>query len=236
MNSHKQYKAVFLDWDDTIGDFYRAEQLSLREIYAKYDINKFYASFADFYNTYHPYNIHLWELYGRDEISKEELAFERFYHPVRNVENGAELANKMKDDFLMFTTENFSVLPDAVDMVKYLAEKYPLTIVSNGFIEVQYEKIRRSGLAEYFSNVVLSEEVGAQKPNPKIFYYALQKNNLTADEVIMLGDGYSSDIQGAINAGIDQIWYQREELMKEELRQMPATYKIKSLMQVKDIL
>ncbi|MBR1807829.1 MAG: YjjG family noncanonical pyrimidine nucleotidase [Paludibacteraceae bacterium] len=202
----KQYKAIFLDWDDTIGDFSHAEQHALRDLYSMYGLERLYAEFQDFYDCYHPYNIYLWELYGRSEITKEELAFRRFYHPVESLENGESVAKMLADDFLRLTTKHFRLLPGAADTVRYLAEKYPLTIVSNGFSEVQYTKIRLSGLSNCFRHVVLSEEAGVQKPNPLIYEKALQLNGMQKEEVLMIGDSYNSDIQGAINAGIDQMW------------------------------
>ena len=95
--------------------------------------------------------------------------------------------------------------------MKYLAAKYPLTIVSNGFKEVQYYKFEHSGLAPYLTHTLISEEVGINKPQPGIFHIALQRNGITADEALMIGDSYSSDIAGAKAAGIDQIWIHEGE-------------------------
>ena len=79
---------------------------------------------------------------------------------------------------------------------------------------------------------MLSEEVGVQKPDPAIFERALQLNRLTADEVVMVGDSFMSDIQGAINAGIDQIWIQQNDIDDNR----PSTYKISSIRQLTDLL
>ena len=87
-----------------------------------------------------------------------------------------------------------------------MAQKYPLTIVSNGFREVQYYKFAHSGLQSCFTHLLVSDEIGINKPQPGIFQIALEKNGITADEAIMIGDSYSSDIAGAKAAGIDQIW------------------------------
>ena len=103
------------------------------------------------------------------------------------------------------------MLPDAERVVKYLASKYPLTIISNGFKEVQYYKFEHSGLAPYFTHTLISEEVGINKPQPGIFQIALERNAITADEAVMIGDSYSSDIAGAKAAGIDQIWIHEGE-------------------------
>ena len=136
----------------------------------------------------------------------------------------------MGDEFLRLTNKYFSVLPGAAEVVRELAKKYPLTIISNGFKEVQYYKFAHSGLAECFAHTIISEEVGINKPQPGIFQIALEKNGVGAEEAIMIGDSYSSDIQGAKNAGIDQIWLHQGEADET------ATYIVSELSEVFKIL
>ncbi len=235
----KKYKAVFLDWDDTIGDFHGAADLALAQMYEKYQLDRYFASLDEFVGLYKPHNLELWAKYGEDKVTKEYLSLDRFLFPLMHgslYPNGEtaqviRLAMTMSDDFLALTTAHFSLLPGAEEIVRYLAEKYPLTIVTNGFIEVQYEKFDKSGLKDCFSHIVLSEEVGCQKPNPRIFEEALRLNGLSADEVVMVGDSWYSDIQGAINAGIDQIWV-TDHLSDD----CAPTYTVKSLEEIKSIL
>ncbi len=227
----KTYKAIFLDWDDTIGNFRHAERQALTDLYNIYHLDSLFPSFDDFFNCYHPYNISLWELYGRSEITKEELAFRRFHHPVESLPDSEQLAKTMGADFLRLTTRHFSLLPNADRVVRYLARKYPLTIVSNGFIEVQYKKIELSGLQSCFRYIVLSEEVGAQKPNPVIYEKALELNRLPAEQVLMIGDSYNSDIQGAINAGIDQLW-----ITADLSDPRPSTYRTDNILNLINLL
>ena len=238
----KKYKAVFLDWDDTIGDFHGAADLALAQMYEKYQLDRYFASLDEFVGLYKPHNLELWAKYGEDKVTKEYLSLDRFLFPLMHgslYPNGetaqvVRLAMTMSDDFLALTTAHFSLLPGAEELVRYLAEKYPLTIVTNGFIEVQYEKFDKSGLKDYFSHIVLSEEVGCQKPNPRIFEEALRMNGLQAEEVVMIGDSWNSDIQGAINAGIDQIWIRKS---KDPLPEgQSATYLVQSLSEVMEIL
>ena len=235
----KKYKAVFLDWDDTIGDFHGAADLALAQMYEKYQLDRYFASLDEFVGLYKPHNLELWAKYGEDKVTKEYLSLDRFLFPLMHgslYPNGEtaqviRLAMTMSDDFLALTTAHFSLLPGAEEIVRYLAEKYPLTIVTNGFVEVQYEKFDKSGLKDYFSHIVLSEEVGYQKPNPRIFEEALRLNGLSADEVVMVGDSWYSDIQGAINAGIDQIWVTGK--LSDDC---VPTYAVKSLDEIKSIL
>lgn len=227
----KKYKALFLDWDDTIGDFKNAAFRSLQEIYAKHHLEAMGYSFEAFYETYSQHNLYLWEQYGLDKVTKDYLEHDRFFYPLMMapkplpMKEASELAQIVGKEHLNHTTDYFAPLPGAIDFVRALAEKYPLTIVSNGFVEVQYKKIEASGLRNCFAHIILSEEVGCQKPNPKIYEEALRQNGLKADDVLMIGDSWTSDIQGAINAGIDQLWVSPAA----EADEHPATYKVSCL-------
>lgn len=243
----KQYKAVFIDWDDTIGDFLGAAKLALQDMYEKYNLSEYFASFEEFFLLYKPHNIELWDKYGKDLVTKEYLSFDRFFFPLMHGsrvgerlkvkgerQDVAALAEQLSEDFLNMTTARFSLLPGAEDLVRYLADRYPLTIVTNGFVEVQYEKFEKSGLRDCFAHIVLSEEVGCQKPNPRIFEEALRMNGISAEDVVMIGDSWNSDIQGAINAGIDQIWVRKS---KDQLPEgQSATYLVQTLSEVMEIL
>lgn len=207
----KQYKALFLDWDDTIGDWTQAEHHALRDLYDTYHLDRLYPTFEDYIGAYKPYNLELWGQYGRGEVSKEKLHFERFYRPIETLrvesqESRVRMAREMGAEFLRLTNKYFSVLPGAAEVVRRLASRYPLTIISSGFKEVQYYKFAHSGLQDCFAHTIISEEVGINKPQPEIFRIALRLNNVHAEEALMIGDSYSSDIAGAKAAGIDQVW------------------------------
>ena len=247
----KQYKAVFIDWDDTIGDFIGAAKQALYEMYDKYHLSDYFASHEEFVALYKPHNIELWDKYGKDLVTKEYLSFDRFFYPLMHGskvkgekgkvkgENLCVLAEQLSEDFLNMTTAHFSLLDGAEELVRYLAKKYPLTVVTNGFVEVQYEKFDKSGLRDCFAHIVLSEEVGCQKPNPRIFEEALRMNGLQAEDVVMIGDSWSSDIQGAINAGIDQIWIKKSKeqgTKNQDTIVQTATYIVHNLSEVMGIL
>ena len=236
----KQYKAIFLDWDDTIGDWTTAEHKALQDIYVHYQLNRLYPTFEDYLNAYKPYNLELWGMYGRGEVTKEWLHLQRFLKPLlANDANGeneemVKLAHEIGAEFLRLTNKYFCLMPDAERVVKYLAGKYLLTIISNGFKEVQYYKFEHSGLAPYFTHTLISEEVGINKPQPGIFEIALERNGITAAEALMIGDSYSSDIAGAKAAGIDQMWITNEGA--NELPNEGATYVVPKLTDVMEIV
>jgi len=238
----KQYKAIFLDWDDTIGDWTTAEHKALQEIYTTYRLNRLYSTFEDYLHAYKPYNLELWGMYGRGEVTKERLHLQRFLRPLlANDANGEDdandetvkLAHEIGAEFLRLTNKYFCLMPEAERVVKYLAGRSPLTIISNGFKEVQYYKFEHSGLAKYLTHTLISEEVGINKPQPEIFRIALERNGITADEALMIGDSYSSDIAGAKAAGIDQMWIKGDGI---PVTGETATYIVPKLIDVMNIL
>jgi putative hydrolase of the HAD superfamily len=229
----KSYKHVFIDLDDTIWDFHANARLSLKEIFENRNLDKLFEDFEHFFKIYAKRNLELWEMYGKGEVTKEFLMVERFRHPlaVMGVDN-VKLAAEIGDEFLEILPTKTTLLPYSIELLDYLQSKYSLTIISNGFVEVQYKKLRACNLEHYFSHIVLSEAAGALKPDKRIFEYALELNKATANEAIMIGDSYAADIIGAINAGIDQIFLSQ----KFDTKKNTATYWVKELREIIDLL
>lgn len=228
------YKAVFMDLDDTLWDFHANAKSSLQEIYIEKNLGKYFDSFEQYFSIYAKRNVELWEQYGKGTISKEELSLERFLHPLIQVgiDNSA-LAKEIGEEYLGLLPTRTMLVPHAKELLEYLYPKYPLTIVSNGFVEVQYKKLHSCQIEQYFSHVVLSEAAEALKPDKRIFEYALQLNNAIASETIMIGDSYEADILGAKHAGIDQIYFNPDPEDPDNAK--PATYRVNRLKDIMNI-
>ena len=200
---------LLIDLDDTLWDFRRNSKIAMQEIYNDYELNQYYDSFESFYDIYMVKNHQLWEQYAKGEITKDYLSLERFLYPLRVVGNeDVELAKKLGKDFLYRTTMQTNLVDGAIETLEYLkAQGYILSIISNGFVEVQYTKLRRSGLIPYFANVFLSEEIGYQKPDIRFFQAVLDRLNASPSECLVIGDNFQTDIQGAQNANIRAVFY-----------------------------
>jgi putative hydrolase of the HAD superfamily len=145
------------------------------------------------------------------------------------------LAKKLGEDFLYRTTMQTNLVDGAIEILDYLKGKgYILSIISNGFVEVQYTKLRRSGLLPYFSNVFLSEEIGCQKPNIRFFQAVLEKLQAKPAECLVIGDNLQTDIQGAQNANINSIFFANGSEFSENSGQFMVI--IQNLMQLKKLL
>jgi len=232
----KNYKYVFIDLDDTIWDFHANARLAMKDMFDDRDLIRYFEDFNQFFDIYAKRNIELWELYGKGEITKEYLSKERFLYPLSKMGiTDEKLAVEIGQHYLDNLPTKTALMPHAIELLDYLTEKkYPLTIISNGFVEVQYRKMRSSGIEHYFNHIVLSEAAGALKPDKQIFEYALELNGAKPNEAIMIGDSYAADIVGAINAGIDSVYY---PLHYPENGEKPeCTYMIRSLREVMEIL
>jgi putative hydrolase of the HAD superfamily len=113
--------------------------------------------------------------------------------------------NKFSVEFLYRTPRKKHLLDGASEVIRDLAKKYPLFILTNGFDDIQYVKVEASGLQHYFQEIITSQQVGTQKPDIKFFEYALKTANCMAHEAVMVGDHPIADILGAENAGIRSI-------------------------------
>ncbi len=229
-----EYKTLFFDLDDTIWDTSSNARESMEEVYRDYRFDRFFPAFDDFYGVYLPHNLHLWERYRKGEVTKHELIVERLLFPLRPF--GAfdeKFALGLNEDFLNRTSAKTKLLPGAIEVLEYLYPKYPMYILSNGFEEVQHRKINNSGLEPYFKGVVLSDEIGVNKPHPAIFDYALKKSGSPREKTLMIGDSLDADIQGAINSRLDQVWL---DLGIEINSSFAPTFRITSLFELKDIL
>jgi len=229
------YKFAFIDLDDTLWDFHANAKSSLQEIYTEKKLERYFENFEQYFTLYAKRNVELWEEYGKGAITKEELNLERFRHPLIQIGiDNSPLADQIGREYLELLPTRTVLVPYAKELLDYLSSKYRLTIVSNGFVEVQHKKLQSCMIEHYFDHVVLSEAAQALKPDKRIFEYALQLNSASAVETIMIGDSYEVDIRGAQNAGIDQIFFNPNP--KPADREKPATYHVKSLKEILGIL
>lgn len=228
----KHYATIFFDLDDTLWDTIQNSKESLEEVYHKYQINRFYSTFDQFYNVYLPLNTSLWEKYSKGEITKEELVSTRFKLPFQQFDVELD-SSQMNKDFLNLTASKSRVVDNAFEILDYLKGKYELHIISNGFQEVQQRKIDNAKLTNYFDKVILSDNIGINKPDRRIFDHALELTSTKREEAIMIGDNFDTDITGARNSNIDQVWFNPDG---DAAKDFTPTHTISSLLELKSIL
>ncbi len=205
----KQYKHLFFDLDHTLWDFDTNSKHTLKELYHKLELQqKGVHDFDLFHSNYIAHNEKLWERYRNGFIKVDELRLKRMWHTLLDFKIGdEELAQSMSTQFLDMLPTRTQVFPHTFEVLDYLTNKgYLLHLITNGFEKTQISKLKHSGLQKYFIEVITSEGSNSLKPQREIFEYAMSKVCCSTDECIMIGDSLEVDIQGAMNAGIDQVF------------------------------
>jgi HAD superfamily hydrolase (TIGR01549 family) len=100
----------------------------------------------------------------------------------------------------------------AIEILDYLKSKYNLHIITNGFQEIQQNKLKNSNIDHYFKTITNSELAGVKKPNPLIFEYAIKEASASKLNSIMIGDCIEADVNGALNFGMDAILFNIDPL------------------------
>jgi len=217
-------KHIFFDLDHTIWDFDRNAGETLNELYHTYNLNKLgLTSCADFIATYTENNHQLWADYHLGKITKDFLRSERFSKTF--IQLGVHpdaVPHQFEDDYVNISPTKTNLFDAAEEVLAYLQQKYTLHIISNGFKETTLTKMNVSNLNPYFHNVIISEDVGVNKPSPVIFQHALDKAQARKEESIMIGDSLEADIYGALNFGMEAIFFnplkkEKPEDVKQEI-------------------
>lgn len=230
----KHYEHVFFDLDRTLWDFDASSLAVFELMFEKYNLMALgIPSAHDLHDTYEPYNQELWKDYRENKITKDELNLARFDHPLSHYGiHNPQLAQQLSEDYVYYSPRIVRIMPGAFELLDYLKPKYHLHIITNGFKEVQDTKLTESGFKPYFETLIISEDIGIKKPDPRLFAYALEKVGTTADASIMIGDEMEVDIDGARNANIDQIFFNHKGKQEEGSR----NYEVRSLLEIKEIL
>ncbi len=229
------YKHVFLDFDDTIYDTKGNASEALLELFEAFALSRDFESFESFSNDYWKRNTEVWALYSKGLMDKSTLIKERFRYPFqcKGVDVTDEFLLELNDWFLERTSTKSKLIEGAIDLLKYLNSKYEVHMLSNGFEQVQYAKMRNSGVEQYFKEVILSDHIGVNKPDKAIFDYAIEKTGAIVSESIMIGDNMDTDILGAKNFGMDQLYFNSSSVLTKIHK---PTYEVSSLAEIKDIL
>ena len=196
------YEFLFLDLDDTILDFHKAERLALSKTLRSLEIEPTGEVLA----RYHAINRRHWQMLERGELTREQVLlgrFETLFRQLGLTGDAAVCAERYE--------ENLSVghyfLPGAEAALERLSGKYRLFLASNGTAKVQAGRMKSANLYRFFEQVFVSQELGADKPSREFFLRCFARiPDFDRAKAMMVGDSLTSDMLGANNAGIAACW------------------------------
>ena len=225
------YKFLLFDLDHTLLDFDAAEDVALTQLLKEEGVEDIQA-YKDYYV---PMNKSLWKDLEEKKITKQELVNTRFSRLFAHFEiekDGVYLAER----YQFYLAQQGQVFSGAMELLDSLIDRgYELYAATNGITAIQTGRMVQSGLAPYFNQVFISEQLQTQKPDA-LFYEKIGAliPNFYKNHALMIGDSLSADIQGGNNAGIDTVWYNPHHL--ENKTQAHPTYEVDSYQALLELL
>ena len=220
---------LFIDLDDTILDFHKAEAVALRKTLLEFGIDPTPETCSLYSNINRAY----WAALERGELTRAQVSvgrFEKFFAQL-GVSADAAACNRYYWELL---SVGHYFLPGAEEALQSLAKKYKLYIASNGTKSVQQPRLESSGIEKYFEDIFISEDMGADKPSKIFFDRCFAKiPGFDPQKAMIVGDSLTSDIQGGINAGIKTCWVNPNHKQPGHIK---PDYEIESLSQLKALL
>ena len=193
---------LFLDLDDTILDFKKAEYIAIGKTFEAMGLEPT----DEIRHRYHEINDAHWKMLERGELTRDQVLVQRFERLFE--EFGIEVDGvKVARTYEKFLGTGHWFLPGAEEAVMKLNKHYRLFLASNGTASVQKGRMTSANLYRWFETVFVSQEIGHNKPSREYFEACFARiPGFDKEKCLMVGDSLSSDIQGGINAGIKTCW------------------------------
>lgn len=228
-------KNIFIDLDDTILDFTKAERIAVAKTLESFGLD----ATDEVLDRYHVLNLYQWKQLEKGLITRDQVKVRRYENLFSEFGINASAGEAAKT-----YEQNLGIghyyLPGAEDFLKWAAERYSLYIVSNGTATVQDQRIESAGIAGYFKGIYISEKLGKNKPSKDFFDLVFE--NIISDidckfsvsDSIIIGDSLTSDIKGGNGVGLRSVWFNmRGE--KNDTDIMPD-YTVKNFDELKGLL
>lgn len=199
-------KAILIDVDNTLLDFHLGSRVIMQQLFDEYN----YPFTEEIYKTYIEVNDILWAKYELGEVTREEIYATRWKTVFQKLEIGIDSAG-FEAKYLEGLKTSAEKVEGADEIMAYLSSKYPVYVGSNATQERQELRLAKSGLTKYISDIYTSEKLGASKPSAEFFEICLKNmGNLKPEEVMVIGDSITADINGGRACGMKTCWFNFE--------------------------
>ena len=224
------FEYLFLDLDDTILDFQKAEHIALSKTLRSFGLEPT----ETVLKRYNLINKAHWEALERKELTREQVLVGRFqvlFEEMGIAVEPVSVARAYEDNLSI----GHYFLPGAEEAVEALSKKYKLYLASNGTAKVQAGRLKSANISRFFEEVFVSQELGANKPSLEYFEKCFARiPGFEKAKAIIVGDSLTSDILGGQNAGIATCWVKpHHKPRREDIR---VDYEIEALSQLEDLL
>lgn len=225
-------KVILWDVDGTLLDFLKAEHEAIKKCFEIYQLGE---CTDEMIQRYSVINRRYWERLERKEITKPEVLIGRFQEFFASEGIITDCAEDFNKEYQVRLGDTICFCDDSYELMKELQSQVKQYAVTNGTKVAQDRKLSRSGLDQLFDGIFISEEVGMEKPDVRFFDYVLsQIGEYKKDEILIVGDSLTSDIQGGNNAGIVCCWYNPHKMVNT--KDLVIDYEIDDLQKLRGIV
>jgi len=232
MKRHTEYRYLLMDLDDTLLDWHETERQALREVFQ----TEYNRSLTDGeIRCYNQINALCWKQLERREITKEQLKAKRFREFLKELGAVADDATviRVNDAYMRRLSRTVVELPDAGRVCEELSKRYEIILITNGTDWVQRGRLAGVSFRELLRGIVISDEVGCNKPAPEFFRGVIAiTGDADPSHYLVIGDSQSSDIGFGRAIGADTMWVH----MRDDGQNGEATYTVQSLAEAAELL
>lgn len=225
-------KTLLWDIDGTLLDFTKSEEYGIRKCFEKFGLGE---CTDEMLARYSKINHKYWQMLELGEITKQQVLTERFIEFFKSENIDFNNVDEFNDEYQISLGDKSFPCKNAIETVTAFKGKYKQYAVTNGTIIAQQRKLKQSGLINIFDDVFISDEIGYEKPNIQFFNAVQEKiGKFNKNEVMIIGDSLSSDMQGGNNAGILCCWYNPHNIVNKN--GIKIDYEIKDIADILKIL
>ena len=196
-----KYKILLIDVDDTIIEFKHTSDKAVSHVFDRVGIERS----LELDKKYKEISHQLWSDYELGLVTIKDITTTRFAKTFEDFDI-PYTGQEMDDMFRQYLIDNPMFMENAYDVLKVLNKNYKIYVITNGVASTQRSRIERMGLETIFEDIFISSDVGYSKPDKKFFEAHLKDMN-NYEEMLIIGDSLSADIQGGINMNIDTCWF-----------------------------
>lgn len=225
-------KVILWDIDATLLDFLAAEKAAIRFCFEKFGLGE---CTDEMLKRYSVINRRYWEMLEKGEMSKAEILVNRFKEFFASEGIATDCEKAFNDTYQVALGDTICFRDNGYELVKKFKGQYKQYVVTNGTFIAQERKLKKSGIGELVEESFISDLIGYEKPAMEFFDHVFENiGHYEKDEVIIVGDSLTSDMQGGNNAGILCCWYNPNHM--ENTKNIKIDHEIDNLWQLEEIL
>ena len=227
----KNVKAVLIDIDNTLLDFHKSAKASMKKSFERLGLE-----FKDcYFDTFTVVNDSLWLEIEKGNLTRQQLFKIRFNTVFKSLDISCD--GTVCEDYFRENLKDFAFPIDgAIEILEYLTKKYRLYAASNANVYAeQINRLKLANMLGYFKDVFISQQIGYQKPDREFFNACLERMDvLNKEEIVMIGDSLTADIQGGKNFGIKTVWFNFNNKSNDGV--IIPDYTVHALSEIKNLL